>query len=386
MEKKIILHSFIEIPDLKFDSKQLGIVSKIPYNNASLIKTDKPLNQVPICLKVSLNQSPLEIYNYISEHKIKYKLQSIELIDDPFFTKTYAQYELNVLLILQMLKDRHITNISLHVDTYLNQVLANIKKYKDLINYLDVSIYGTCIKENNTLLPLITYKIDKTTLSNNINILKTNNIELSIEAKSSCENIESVTNTFGSVLWLIDFLFQISLANVKRMFVNMEDINNKFAFDLFKKVTNDNVSFMKFTIETDLMPNISIYSTRSLSAYYITIIHKDDTLEEVVFDIDLSVNINATITRLFNNETITGSQTIKVSEEKTNSLKNIKVKKFSTVVIEIPLMAGGAFFPTINDEDEQNAYITVRPQANEYDSIPTTMTIEEFKKNYQPYM
>jgi hypothetical protein len=123
-----------------------------------------------------------------------------------------------------------------------------------------------------------------------------------------------------------------------------------------------------------------------LSAYYITIIHKDDTLEEVVFDIDLSVNINATITRLFNNETITGSQTIKVSEEKTNSLKNIKVKKFSTVVIEIPLMAGGAFFPTINDEDEQNAYVVLRPQANEYDSIPTTMTIEQFKKNYQPYM
>ena len=170
------------------------------------------------------------------------------------------------------------------------------------------------------------------------------------------------------------------------MFVNMEDINNKFAFDLFKKATNDNVSFMKFTMETDLMPNISIYSTRSLSAYYITIIHKDDTLEEVVFDIDLSVNINATITRLFNNETITGSQTIKVSEEKTNSLKNIKVKKFSTVVIEIPLMAGGAFFPTINDEDEKNAYVTLRPEANEYDSIPTTMTIEEFKKNYQAYM
>jgi hypothetical protein len=98
------------------------------------------------------------------------------------------------------------------------------------------------------------------------------------------------------------------------------------------------------------------------------------------------VNINATITRLFNNETITGSQTIKVSEEKANSLKNIKVKKFSTVVIEIPLMAGGAFFPTINDEDEKNAYVTLRPEANEYDSIPTTMTIEEFKKNYQPYI
>jgi hypothetical protein len=49
-------------------------------------------------------------------------------------------------------------------------------------------------------------------------------------------------------------------------------------------------------------------------------------------------------------------------------------------------MAGGAFFPTINDEDEENAYVVLRPQANEYDSIPTTMTIEEFKKNYQPYM
>jgi hypothetical protein len=386
MEKKIVLNNFIEIPDLKFNSKDLGIISNKPYDNAALIKTDKPLDQTPICLKVSLNQAPLTIYNYISEQKIKYKIDSIELIDTHFFTKTYAQYEVNLLVILQMLKDRNISHISLHVDIYLNEVLTNIKKYKDLINYLDVPIYGTCIKENSSLVPLLTYKINKETLTKNINILKNNDIDLSIEVKSSCEHIENITNTFGSVLWLLDFLFQISLANVKRMFINMEDINNKFAFDLFKKVTNDNVSFIKFTMETDLMPNISVYSTRSLSTYYITIIHKDDTLEEVIFDIDLSVNTNATITRLFNNETITGSQTIEVSEEKTNSLKNIKVKKFTTVVIEIPLMAGGAFFPTINDEDEKNAYVTLRPEANEYDSIPTTMTIEEFKKNYQAYM
>lgn len=386
MEKKIVLHSFIEIPDLKFNSKELGIILNKPYENTVLIKTDKPLDQTPICLKVSLNQPPLTIYNYISEQKIKYKIQSIELIDTPFFTKTYAQYEVNLLIILQMLRERNISHISLHVDTYLNDVLTNIKKYKDLIKYLDVSVYGTCIKENSSLVPLLTYKINTETLTQNINILKNSDIDLSIEVKSSCEAISGITNTFGSVLWLLDFLFQISLAKIKRMFVNMEDINNKFAFDLFKKATNDNVSFMNFTMETNIMPNISVYCTRSLTSQNIIIIHKDDVLEEVVFDIDIAVNTNATITYLMNSETVTGTETIQIKEEIISSLKNIKVKKYTAVMIHLPFMAGGAFFPTINNEDEQNAYITVRPQANEYDSIPTTMTIEQFKKNYQPYM
>ena len=386
MEKKIVLNNFIEIPDLKFNSKDLGIISNKPYDNAALIKTDKPLDQTPICLKVSLNQAPLTIYNYISEQKIKYKIDSIELIDTPFFTKTYAQYEVNLLVILQMLKDRNISHISLHVDIYLNEVLTNIKKYKGLINYLDVSIYGTCVKENSSLVPLLTYKVNIETLTQNINILKNNDIDLSIEVKSSCEPISGITNTLGSVLWLLDFLFQISFAKVKRMFVNMEDINNKFAFDLFKKATNNDVSFMNFTMETNVMPNISVYSTRSLSNQFIIIIHKDDVLEEVVFDIDIAVNTNATVTYLMNSETITGTQTIQTKEEIINSLKNIKIKKHTAVMIQIPFMAGGAFFSTINDEDEQNAYVTLRPEANEYDSIPTTMTIEEFKKNYQPYM
>lgn len=386
MGMKIVLHNFTEIPDSSFDSSQLGIVFNKPYENAALIKTHMPFKESPICLKVSLNQSPLAIYNYISEKNIQYKVESIELVDDPFFTKTYKQYELNLLLLLQMLKERNIKHISLHVENYLSDILSNINKYKGLIDILDVPIYGTCIKENATLVPLLTYRVDTNTLSKNVSLLKSNNIDLSIEAKSSCEQIQNVTNTFGSVLWMLDFLFQISLSKVKRMFVNLEDINNKFAFDLFKKATSDNASFMSFTTDVNSQPNISIYSTRNLSSQCITIIHKDDTLEEVYFDIDLAVNGNATITRLFNNETITGTQTIQTSEETVSSLKNIVVKKYSALVIQIPFMAGGAFFPTINDEDEKDAYVVVRPEANEYDSIPTTMTIEEFKENYQPYM
>lgn len=386
MEQKIVLHNFVEIPDLKFNSKELGIISDKSYDNTELIKTAVPNSITPICLKVSLNQSPLQIYNYISEQKIKYKIQSIELFDTPFFTKSYKQYELNVILILKMLKERNIKNISLHADTYLNEIIVNIKKYKDFIDYLDISIYGTCIKENTSLIPLLTYKIDTAVVKENVNMLKTNNIDLSIEAKSSCETVENITNTFGSVLWLLDFLFQISLANIQRIFVDMNDINNKFAFDLFKKATNENVSFIKFTINTSLTPNISIYCTRSLSVQYIIIIHKDEVLEEVVFDIDIAINTNATLVRLFNEETITGTRTIQTSEETIKSLKDIHIKKFTAVVIQIPFMAGGAFFQTINEEDEKNAYVTLRPEANQYDSMPTTMTIEEFKKNYKPYM
>lgn len=389
MDKKIIVHDFIEIPDIKFNNKSFGIVSNVKYPNAELIKTDNPISDSIICLRVSLNQTAITLYNYISEQKIKYKIESIELYDKPIFVKSYSEYELNLITILQMLKERNITNVSLHVDDYLEDVLKNIKKYKDLISFLDISIYGTCIKENPSITSLLTYKINNAMLAKNVFLLQSNNITLSIQANSICEKINNITNTFGAVIWMIDFLFQISLSNVQRIFVDMSDINNKYAYDIFKTVTRDSVSFLNFTTETNLMPNISIYCTRNLREQFIIVIHKDEVLEEVMLEVALQNNNNATITILSNDETITGTQTIKTREEtikNENSKYTVYVKKNTVVVINIPFMSGGAFFPTINDEDEKNALVTLRPEANEYDSIPTTMTIDEFKKNYQPYM
>jgi hypothetical protein len=389
MDKKIIVHDFIEIPDIKFNSKSFGITSKVKYPNVELIKTDNPISDAIICLRVSLNQTAITLYNYISEQKIKYKIESIELYDKPIFVKSYNEYELNLITILQMLKERNITNISLHVDDYLEDVLKNIKKYKDLITFLDISIYGTCMKENPSITSLLTYKINNAMLAKNVSFLQSNNITLSIQANSICEKVNNITNTFGAVIWMIDFLFQISLSNVQRIFVDMSDINNKYAYDIFKTVTRDNVSFLNFTTETNLMPNISIYCTRNLKEQFITVIHKDEVLEEVMLEVDLQNNNNATITILSNDETITGTQTIKTREEtikNENSKYTVYVKKNTVVIINIPFMSGGAFFPNINNEDEKNALVTLRPEANEYDSIPTTMTIDEFKKNYQPYM
>ena len=389
MDKKIIVHDFIEIPDIKFNNKSFGIVSNVKYPNAELIKTDNPISDSIICLRVSLNQTAITLYNYISEQKIKYKIESIELYDKPIFVKSYSEYELNLITILQMLKERNITNVSLHVDDYLEDVLKNIKKYKDLISFLDISIYGTCIKENPSITSLLTYKINNAMLAKNVFLLQSNNITLSIQANSICEKINNITNTFGAVIWMIDFLFQISLSNVQRIFVDMSDINNKYAYDIFKTVTRDSVSFLNFTTETNLMPNISIYCTRNLREQFIIVIHKDEVLEEVMLEVALQNNNNATITILSNDETITGTQTIKTREEtikNENSKYTVYVKKNTVVVINIPFMSGGAFFPTINDEDEKNALVTLRPEANEYDSIPTTMTLDTFKKDYQPYM
>jgi hypothetical protein len=61
----------------------------------------------------------------------------------------------------------------------------------------------------------------------------------------------------------------------------------------------------------------------------------------------------------------------------------------SITVIKIPkTQGGGAYFENINESDEKNTIVTVRPNqlSDEYDSIPTTMSIRDFQKKYQPYM
>ena len=55
-------------------------------------------------------------------------------------------------------------------------------------------------------------------------------------------------------------------------------------------------------------------------------------------------------------------------------------------VLVVPIASGGAFFEDINNSDEKSTVITVNPNplTEYYDSIPTTMNVRTFKKEYIP--
>jgi hypothetical protein len=59
------------------------------------------------------------------------------------------------------------------------------------------------------------------------------------------------------------------------------------------------------------------------------------------------------------------------------------IDKMTAAVLHIPFVKkGGAYFDNINNSDESNTLVTIRPNqlSEEYDSIPTTMTVKDYKK------
>ena len=60
------------------------------------------------------------------------------------------------------------------------------------------------------------------------------------------------------------------------------------------------------------------------------------------------------------------------------------VAKKSVAVMKAPFnnLSGGAMFAQINNEDEDKTLVTVRPYqlSDEYDAVPTQMTVTEYKK------
>ena len=71
-----------------------------------------------------------------------------------------------------------------------------------------------------------------------------------------------------------------------------------------------------------------------------------------------------------------------------NNIYTFLVDKLSAVVLQIPLMQGGAYFENINKENEKNTIISVQPKTElgDVDAVPTTMSIARFKKEVQPQL
>ena len=334
---------------------------------------------------------------------------TIELKDVPPFVTKYTEYEGFILDFISKLPNK---NIYLN-NKYIENIIKNINKYSiQSLKGVVVEQYGVCTSNNPELKDLFNYFIDTSTLMKNTTAL--HNKEMVLQTNVTCTNTKGISNTFGSQLWLYDFLFQLASSNIKRAYIDISSINNAYTIMAFSYATRNKAVLYSPVINysTGLKPNIPIYIAKNSSEYLISIIHKDIAEENIKVIITLPSYNKAKIIRYLCNQTITGEYGISFGEltfdgsldgipihvdtktEKNFALSEVSsdngvytfiVDHMSICIISIPIVGGGAYFEQINDNDEENTLVTIRPNPldDPYDSVPTTMSVKQFKKDYQ---
>jgi hypothetical protein len=145
--------------------------------------------------------------------------------------------------------------------------------------------------------------------------------------------------------------------------------------------------------------NIACYTTRDYKNYYVTLIHKDVTIDLINVNVELDVSNMGTLYTFTCNQTIIGVSGISFGKADYTSNNYIgdtvipkdgkysfSINTMNAYVLVVPLSSGGAFFEDINNSDEKSTIITVNPNplTEYYDSVPTTMNVRTFKKEYVP--
>ena len=361
---------------------------------------------------ISMNDSVDNILNKIG-FLLKDGEKEIVLKDVPLGTESYEQYEINLLAILNELNKIPFVNICIVLDTYLNDVLINIKKYSNKLRSLYVNVYGICIDAITSVNALLNYSINIPTLVKQVTILDDASVQLLIQANTICVKAKDISNTFGSVLWLLDLMFQLCLGGVSEVCFDMTDFNVVYAHMAYNLVSqNANI----FNVNISTSSNITAYYTRNTKYHNFIIIHKDINEENIQVNISMSSSVPAKLYRLLTNQTVSGPYGISFGEltfdgstdglpisavtkssstlyvgntvNPVNNIYTFLVDKLSAVVLQIPLMQGGAYFENINKENEKNTIISVKPntELGDVDAVPTTMSIARFKKEVQPQL
>ena len=335
---------------------------------------------------------------------------SIELKDVPSFVTNYSDYQGFLLNFISQIQSK---NIYLNTP-YATDVIQNISKYA--IKGLIITQFGVCTKSKPEIQDVFHYFIDTDVLRTNVAALK--DVEMIVQADLICSPIQGISNTFGSQLWLYDFLFQLATANVKKAFVDMATFNNIYTVMAFSYATRMSALLYAPIInyQSVVKPNIPIYITKNNTEYLISVVHKDIAEENVQINLTMPIYTPGQLVRYLCNQTIIGEYGITFGEltfdgvqvsgnnaglpinahTKAPSTKFVTsniipingvytfvVNKMSIAVLRIPLVAGGAYFENINDSDEGRTIVTVEQNPLEIDSIPTTMSIKQFKKDKQ---
>lgn len=308
------------------------------------------------------------------------------LIDIPLGVSYYEDYEkfiVNLLIQIKPYKNIYILN-----DLYLSNILTNIHKYEN-IKGIYIRTYGLCVKENADVTKLFNYHINLKMLQS----MKPENVELVVQTDSICEFTEKISNTFGSELWLLDFLFQCSIGNINTVVLETNNLNNLYPYNIFKIVSGGKL----YNTLYETKYNINCYITRNYKNYYVVVIHKDVSIDIVNVNVSLDISNSGTLYEFSCSQTILGTQGITFG--KTDYTSNnysgttivsdggkysFPINTMKAYVLVVPLASGGAFFENINNSDEKSTIITVNPNplTDEYDAVPTTMSVRSFKKEY----
>jgi len=366
-----------------------------------------------------INNSYDDIKTYLQNKNIT----TVELRDEPPNITNYDAYEKIVIAIIKELAP---IKCSLKTNTYLREVIKNYSKYS--IQSLGFDQYGICKNESPKLTDLYNYTIDikrmRKISSNRLVITQTSAI---------CSNTVGITNTFLSTLWLLDFLFQLSFGNISKACVTISSSfdSNLYAILAFSYATRNSAIFFDYYMKSNnitknisnISPNVSVYITKNIREYFVTVIYKNSISEKVKRDFDKpqlnNIKINLSLkgvettgylSRLLCNQTELGVRGITVGEytfdgsldgnpvhvgpnrsdellkgpnvESVDSVFSFIIEESSAVILRVPIvkLGGNSFFPTINNSDEANTVVTVTPNA--MNSSPTTMSLKNFKNNY----
>ena len=303
------------------------------------------------------------------------KYNSIVLVDNPLGINSYSDYENFIVNLLSQIQP--FQNIYLYNDLYLSNILNNINKYKYLKGVY-IKTFGLCIKEEAKIEKLFNYYIN----TNKLKSMIPDNIELTVETDSVCENLDGISNTFGSELWLLDFLFQSSIGGVDSVIINTENKNNLYPYNIFKLFSDAKL----YSVNYNTKNNINCYAMRDYKNYYIIVINKDITLDKININVSLDTTNMGELHEFSCNQTILGTEGITFNKIKDitqqNGMYNFLAETMKAYVLIVPFSSGGAFFENINNSDEKSTIITVSPNplTEEYDAVPTTMSVRTFKK------
>ena len=167
---------------------------------------------------------------------------------------------------------------------------------------------------------------------------------------------------------------------------------------------------------SNISPNVSVYITKNIREYFVTVIYKNSISEKIKRDfnkpqlnnIKISLTLKGVqttgyISRLLCNQTELGVRGITFGEytfdgsqdgnpihvgrnhseellkgptvESVNSVFTFIIEESSAVILRVPIVASGgnSFLPG-------NTVVTVTPNAT--NSSPTTMSLKNFKNNY----
>jgi len=388
---------------------------KVSKYNRTIEYIDQPIKGASNVNEASIISFSLSNIDNIETFKntLRGIRKPIEIKDTPKFATNYASYKGTILSIISTITNR----ITINTDEYLGEIIKDISSYNGKIQALGTSIFGLCGNQSPNIENFLHYSVNTKVLIENIRILKNNNIDLILDVDSICHATESITNTYASQLWLFDFLCQISSIGIKNVFVNMDSYSNVYSILAYLYCTRNNSILNPYNSIKD--SNVNIYISENIKEYFIIIINKD-IYDDVVINVNTPYSNNGDIIRFITNQTYKGTcgmtfgeltfdgskdgypiqvktreKNIRFSassidpenKEFTAGTLSFAVSHLSIAILKINKMqSGGAYFENINEADENETVVTILPNPNEEDSTPTTMTIKNFGKDYQPYM